>query len=613
MFSQVSLVSLSSTLATNSIVEGRFGRVALVSIGKTYEGSAGADHVINISGGHGIHGGENAPLDKVSAEEFILSVKGSVDAFAISSVMSVRNPAHELAIRDIIERETDVPAVCGHELSSTLGFNVRTATCVMNAGLIPVMRSLTQAVRAMMDSRGIDCPLMVVRGNGSLMSEETATRYPVETIMSGPTASMMGAITMTGLKDAIVMDVGGTTTDIGVLRNGLPAVVAEGISVGDIRTHIAAARINTAGFGGDVRVFVNGNRIRISRIRSIPLCSASQMWPEVSDHIASLARRTLVPQRGSKSDSMVDLDCEMFVSVKPYDGRIFATEAEKEFMLLAAKAPVSKDTAARKLGFTPRDLDTDSLEKYGYVRRISVTPTDVVASMGLYDCPGSDVSVIGVDYLAACSGRDRDEFYGDLKDMILTRIGRELLSSVMIDEYGSAEINSTSLLMLANALGVSRGDFLDTSIRFKRPVIGIGASAGIYIRWLGEALGTEIIIPEDSDVGNAVGAISAPLAEIVTSTIMPAVLGSKSDLYEIYLRSSKTEVNGIDNARILALSLSEDHLTSLLKKAGATDIEFSHESEDIFIDLPEGRVLSEVRVTVRGVGRPAAFSDKGRG
>ncbi len=609
MLSCVCMVSLSSTLATNSIVEGRFGRVALISIGKTYGGSAGADYVINISGGHGIHGGEEAPLDRKSAAEFISSVKGNVDAFAISSLMSVRNPAHELAVREMVESELDVPAVCGHELSSTLGFNVRTATCVMNAGLIPIMRSLIDAVRRMMDAHGIDGPLMVVRGNGSLMNEDTAIRYPVETIMSGPTASMVGAITMTGLKDAIVMDVGGTTTDIGVLRGGLPAVVPEGISVGNVRTHIAAARINTAGFGGDSRVFVNGNRIRLSKIRAIPLCVAAERWPEAAEHIRSLSGKRILPQRGSKADAMVDLDCEMFVSVSEYDGRVFATEPERRFMELVRDRPMSKDSAAIALGCSPREFDVDTFEKYGYIRRISVTPTDIVAAMGLYGCPCSDVSTIGVDYLAACSDRTREEFFSDNKDAVLMQIGKELLSAVMTDEYGLGDVPRMSILMLANSLGIGRRGILDSSLRFSSPIIGIGASAGIYIRWLGDALGTETIIPEDSDVGNAVGAISAPMAEVVHTLIMPAVLGSKNDLYEIYIRSSRTEVGGIYNARRLALSLSQDYLSSLLTAAGATDIEFTHESEDVFVDVPEGRILSEVRLTVRGVGRPSAFSD----
>ncbi len=608
----VCMVALSSTLATNAIVEGRYGRVALVSIGKVYEGSAAADHVLNISGGHGIHGGEENPLDTESAEKFVRSMRGRVDAFAISSVMSIRNPEHETAIREMVEKELGIPAICGHELSSTLGFNVRSATCVMNAGLIPVMRDLLDAVRRMMIARRIIGPLMIVRGNGSLMNDTTAMRYPVETIMSGPTASMIGAISMTGLKDAIVMDVGGTTTDIGILHGGLPAVVPEGISVGNVRTHISAARLCTAAFGGDSRVYVNGSRIRISKIRAIPLCVAAEMWEDVGRHLDNVRRSGAMAQRVIRAECMVNLDCEMFVCVRAYDGRIFVTNRERRFMEMTRDRPMSRTEAAIALRCNPSELDVDPLEQYGYLRRISVTPTDVVAAIGLYDHPRRDMSEIGVDHLAACSGRDRDTFFRDVRSAILMRIGRELLTSVMTDEYGVENLPRPVEMMLANALGISSKNVLDSRITFRSPIVGIGASAGIYIRWLGGALGTSTVIPEDSDVGNAVGAISAPMSESLQAIIIPSILGSKNEQYEIYIKAVRTEVQGIARAKDRALVMAEEAVREALELAGATDIEFSHDSQESYIEVPDGSILSEVRITVRGVGRPAPFSKQER-
>lgn len=187
------IVSLSSTLATNAVVEGRHGRVALVSIGRKYERETLPEHRIDISGGHSLHGGEEDRLDVESARAFIESMRGKVDAFAISSLMSVRNPEHELKVRDMVSEILGIPAVCGHELSSNLGFHVRGSTCVIDAGLIPVMSSLIDSVKEVMAELEVDAPLLVVRGNGSLMGESMARLRPVETVISGPAASMMGA------------------------------------------------------------------------------------------------------------------------------------------------------------------------------------------------------------------------------------------------------------------------------------------------------------------------------------------------------------------------------------------------------------------------------------
>lgn len=160
----------------------------------------------------------------------------------------------------MVSRMLGIPAVCGHDLSSGLGFSERAATCVMNARLIPVIADLMESVKKVMAEYGISAPLMMVRGDGSMMGEAEAKRKPVETVMSGPAASLIGAMRMTGMKDAIVMDMGGTTTDIGILRNGRPRLEPEGATIGGTRTRVMAAEISTSGIGGDSRILVLGRR-----------------------------------------------------------------------------------------------------------------------------------------------------------------------------------------------------------------------------------------------------------------------------------------------------------------------------------------------------------------
>ena len=218
LLKQVGVVSMSSTLATNSVVEGKGCRVGLVCIGSEYNNSVRADFDTVIGGGHDLHGEELNPLDEDAARRFLESLKGKVDGVAITGYLAVRNPSHEKRVKEIAKEILDVPIVCGHELSSGLGFNERTATCVMNAKLIPVIDDLIRSVKAVLSEKGIHAPLMIVKGDGSMMGEAVAKERPVETILCGPAASLIGAMYLTGQKDAIVMDMGGTTTDIGILR-----------------------------------------------------------------------------------------------------------------------------------------------------------------------------------------------------------------------------------------------------------------------------------------------------------------------------------------------------------------------------------------------------------
>ncbi len=193
LLDDVRMISMSSTLATNSIVEGKGCSVGLIVIGRDFDRSIPVDEYVRISGGHTLSGKEGEPLDEKAAEEFLRSVHGKIDGLAIASYLSVRNPDHEQRVKALAKRILDVPVVCGHELSSNLGFNERTVTCIMNARLIPIIEDLIDSVKQVMGDRGTNAPLMIVKGDGSLMSEKIAMERPIETILSGPAASLIGA------------------------------------------------------------------------------------------------------------------------------------------------------------------------------------------------------------------------------------------------------------------------------------------------------------------------------------------------------------------------------------------------------------------------------------
>ena len=202
----VDMVALSTTLATNAIVEGQGSPVCLLLIGYDpelisrygFERDLVTQDVVYLNGGHDGLGQEAQPLDEDAAREAILARRERVEAFAISSYFGVRNPAHELRARELVyelagQSQDDLSVTCGHELTTRLNAVRRATTTALNAQLIPLLKELIATVRRSLDELELAAPLMVVKGDGTLVSEAVARLRPIDTILSGPAASVTGA------------------------------------------------------------------------------------------------------------------------------------------------------------------------------------------------------------------------------------------------------------------------------------------------------------------------------------------------------------------------------------------------------------------------------------
>jgi N-methylhydantoinase A/oxoprolinase/acetone carboxylase beta subunit len=178
----IGLVSVSTTLATNAVVENRFSPVCTLLIGfddamversgLERHGSGGL--VARVQGGHMATGEESAPLDEAAVTRAVAEHQSHVEAFAVAAHFSVRNPAHELRARALIRGLTPKPVTCAHELSSKLDAPRRALTAALNARLTPQIRQLIEALSRVLADESIDAPLMIVKGDGSLMKADIA-------------------------------------------------------------------------------------------------------------------------------------------------------------------------------------------------------------------------------------------------------------------------------------------------------------------------------------------------------------------------------------------------------------------------------------------------------
>ena len=372
----ISIVSLSSTLATNSIVEGKSCRVGLIVLGKKFGHTVNVANYAFIDAELDLKGRVVKKLFPKDAEAAIESMRGKVDVLAVVGYMSVRNPSHENTVRSMAEKMLGIPVVCAHDLTSKLGFEQRANTAIINAGLIPTIIELIEAVNKALKDLGIDAPLMIVKGDGSIMNANTAVKRPIETILSGPASSLTSAMVHTGVKDALIVDIGGTTTDLGIIRDGFVRTLDTGALVGGNRTRVRAADVTTYGMGGDSRVSVEKNAIVLSAIRIIPICIAASKWPNVKEWITNLESLAQSP-----SDRISD--CELYTRASNCE-MSYLMESDKRFLSEISSYPRAVRDVSENTGISPDRFCLKDLESEGYVTRIGVTPTDILAAEGTY-------------------------------------------------------------------------------------------------------------------------------------------------------------------------------------------------------------------------------------
>ncbi len=270
--SAIDRVVLSTTLATNAIVEGQGRPTGLILIGGEPKGELPAAAVARVAGKINIKGREVEPLVPGEVAAAVDKLAPRVEALAVSGMMSVRNSAQELAVKAAVRAVSDMPVVCGHELSTKLGYTDRTVTAVLNASLIPIIAQFVAAVTRTLADKGIAAPVFIVKGDGSLASLDFIREKPIETILSGPAASILGALALAGTADGIVADMGGTTTDTGVVRNNTLTLSPVGAKVGSWQTQVDSAKLATYGLGGDTAIVPAAGGPRLTTHRVLPVC-----------------------------------------------------------------------------------------------------------------------------------------------------------------------------------------------------------------------------------------------------------------------------------------------------------------------------------------------------
>jgi N-methylhydantoinase A/oxoprolinase/acetone carboxylase beta subunit len=604
---RIELVSLSTTLATNALVEGRGRSVALVLIGFEPEvidrgglrDALGGDPVMVVAGGHDSHGSAIVPLDVealTSAVDNIAANHPTVEGFAVAGQFSVRNPAHEVAARDLIRFRTHRPVSCSHELSAKLNGPKRAVTAVLNARLIAIIDQLVTTTRSTLAARGIDAPLMVVRGDGSLVSADFVSERPIETILSGPAASLVGAAHLTGLTDAVISDIGGTTTDIAVLRAGVPVVSDEGATVGGHRTMVTAVSMYTHGLGGDSEVRQDERStsplLRIGPRRVIPLSLLAADHGDFLHRVFDQQLNTLYP---------TDLAGVFLVPTAATAAWTPTTAAERELLDAVADGPaVAMDVVTTS---TKRGL-VDRFVRLGVLKVSAFTPTDACHVLGLHSHFDVDIARKAADMFARHRDGRGKAIAPDgaavsqlVVDTLVRRSAEAVLGAAFAEDGLSSDLVASALVQrdLDRSLSV-----VNVGFGLGAPLVGLGASAATYYPAVAELLRTTSVVPEHAAVANAVGAVVGRVSLRCEITISSPSHGQ----FLVHLGDTPTMFVSLDDARAAASAYLQAQLRHDMVAAGAGAYETSDEWVERTAEVSGLIMFVEGTLTVLGTGRP---------
>ena len=604
---KISLVSLSTTLATNALVEGQGDRVALVMIGfqdsdlekhSIFDALKG-DPFLVIKGGHNYAGFEKSPLAKNKLSRWVSEIKG-VSAYAVCSQFAVRNPEHELEAAEIIRKLTDKPVSLSHQISAKLNGPKRALTAVLNARLIALIDLLIIKAEHVIKSLGILAPLMVVRGDGALISAAQAREKPIETILSGPAASIVGARWLTGETEAIISDIGGTTTDIAVLKGGKPAIDPRGASVGPYRTMVEAVAMYTFGLGGDSEVKLEleglGGHISLGPKRVIPVALAASIEPD-------LIHQTLDSQL--KNETPNDFDARFIRRTRASTEPVLSERDDKVYRRIGEQFyPMSEVVKSR--------LDLQSVIKLvsvGVAQISAVTPSDASHVLGKSNAWDKEAAIKAIDLFARRRNGSGELLAGSTAQMaerIVCQLTEQTSSSILemafseekVDFGDKPDVLAKHPLTQLGLAGYS--DLIKVNVGISKKIIGLGASAPTYYPAVGAELNCEVILPEYASVANAIGAVVGKIVMRESGVISSPSEGK----YLVHLDGKPVNFT----SEVKALKVLEEKLTEKsiqkAKEAGAENVSVNIDREIKTANIENRSVFVEASVLVEASGRP---------
>jgi N-methylhydantoinase A/oxoprolinase/acetone carboxylase beta subunit len=562
----------------------------------------GGGVVVSVRGGHDATGTETQALDVAAVDAAVREYAGQVEAFAVAALFSVRNAAHERQVRERIRALCGHPITCSHELSSQLDAPKRALTAALNARLTPQIRHLLEAIRQVLVREAISAPLMIVKGDGTLMRAEVALECPVETVLSGPAASVVGAGFLSGQKDFTVADMGGTTTDVAIVIDGQPVIRAEGAVIAGWRTMVEAVDVRTCGLGGDSQVQLDRHgHLGVGPRKAMPLSLLAHSFPEVLAALRLLAQAKRPPPFAPQ-----------FIYRNP--GR----DAPAHLDTLEARVWAALVTAPRRLDEVARTSQgveaARRLVDRGLATLAAFTPSDAMHVLGRQQDWNVEAARLGAGILASeeCNSAARvdadtpEQLSARVYEHVVREAARVVIECALAHDPGvearNARWGPLGVLIEDVVAGRRFSRLIDAQFRLATPLIAIGAPAGAYYTEVARRLGAELWVPEHAAVCNAVGAVAGVVSETRDVLVNQPTL----NVFRVHDPAGSRDYADAAEAVEEARRVSRELALAAACRAGASD---PHVETSVSERRARGEIaggyLAEATVRSRATGRPA--------
>ena len=518
-------IALSTTLATNACVENKGSRAKLLLIGAAPEM---IERLQKTLSGYGINDisqiivldakPENLFSEPYDPDWDDLKKKApelfnDCDSVGIVQTYPDANGGRfEMTALRLLQEELTIPLTIAYDISQETDILKVCASTLLNARLIPLIAEFMGAVHHVMEKRKLEnIPLYIVRSDGSLMSEEMARTCPVETLLCGPAASVIGGCDLAGEKNALVVDMGGTTTDLALIRNHDPAMAKEGIMIGQYKTAIKGLDAQAVSLGGDTAVRYRDGKLFLDTVRVIPVSILAAEYPHVATDLKKLV---------AENTSHTRWIHEFFLLQKDITGKPGYTEYEQKVCEILKKGPLIMREFLKKTGGDLYHMGTDRLEQEGVIMRSGLTPTDIMIIKGDFTGYKDTAAKEMIRFFARNVEEDEEAIPDRIYSEVHRRMYKSIASFALRHEFaGKAEFytpeNIDVLLDSCYEQACARVEGKDMedstalmNLTVPIPLIGIGAPIHVFLGHVADLLGTRAVITPYSHVANAVGAIA---------------------------------------------------------------------------------------------------------
>ncbi|MCL2752452.1 MAG: hypothetical protein FWE62_06845, partial [Firmicutes bacterium] len=474
-------------------------------------------------------------------------------------------------LKEVSEEQFKLPCVCASEFTSELNVLTRGATALLNARLFPIVKEFVETAKTDFSLRQCKAPVMVVRSDGSIMSSDFSCSRPVETILSGPAASVLAGKNFCDKQDYIIIDMGGTTTDISVVRGGQPVMADGGVKLAGWRTAVKGVMVSPSALGGDSTVRLKNGKPQLFPRRATPICVAAQRWPEIKGMLSDLILK--------KHVNLFPLHEVFYLVREPAEQKSYDIN-EKALIKLLRKGPCMLANLMKEAEIDIYHLKSDRLEEEGIVMRCGLTPTDFMHIKGDFTKHDVEASELAARYLLSCLDREdtmesaqalADEVY----ELVEGRIFENLLRVMLERQFPSAfknGINAQTEFLIKEAWA-KRDEKEAVLLRHKfgtnAALVGIGAPTHVFLPAVARAIGAQCIIPEHAEVANALGALKASINVAARVEISQRMSPSIGQHYIAHSPVGSRNFNDLDKAFVFAREAAENAVLKEARSRGA--------------------------------------------